>query len=876
MFHRTFLALILVAMFKVLCAQAPAIEWQRSFGGSFSDQGKAIALTVDGGMIMAGSSASVDGDLTTNNGSYDCWVIKLDSNGDIQWQRTLGGNSLDYLFAISPCIDGGFYVAGWTSSISGEIVSSNGDADCLVVKLSATGSIEWTRTLGGSEGDSAMSIAATADGGAIMVGSSESANGDVTENQGSYDWWVVKLDATGSIQWQRSFGGSGYWDSAESVALTSDGGYLIAGSTNSPDGDVVDHFGERDYWVIKLDASGTLQWQKTLGGSDGDLPRALSTTVDGGSIVVGNTLSTDGDITSNYGSADFWVVKLDAYGTLQWQRTYGGSGSETAYSVASTFDGGFIVVGESTSDDGDVTDPRGGLDFWILKIDATGTLQWQRSLGGSGDDRCLAVAPSSDGDYFVVGHSKSIDGDITDPNGMEDCWIVKLNHEFNSINGIAYADLNSDGLPDTDEPRLANHRLHLVDGTMPTWSNANGEYELNVFTPGTFEVQPTPVPHFLATPVTHSATFTGFLETDPLNDFAFQPVGVINDLSVSIAPLTAFRPGFTGRYLIHYQNIGNTVIAPTVGFQFVHPFTYLSATLEPTAITADSVSWQLPELQPFEEGTIEVNVNISTTAVLGSTIIAAATIFPLEGDANIADNKAQWWVTITGSYDPNDIQVDRPEISPEELADGVDLTYLIRFQNTGTDTAFTVRVDNPVPVNADFDTFDFIAASHTVQISYAAATSKFSFLFNNILLPDSNTNEPESHGYILYRMKPRSTLVLGDSVLNQVGIYFDYNLPIITNVAHTVIEQSVGMAQASASSSFTLFPNPTTGEVMIQVPRPVSNGSITVTDAMGRTVLQVLMNGNTHHLDMGALPRGFYVVAVQDAEGVSQQQVVLE
>ena len=442
--------------------------------------------------------------------------------------------------------------------------------------------------------------------------------------------------------------------------------------------------------------------------------------------------------------------------------------------------------------------------------------------------------------------------------------------------GSIYLDMNANSVKDAGEMVLKQHRVERVGGTEFDWTSNDGHYALHVLGSGVATLEPEPLQHFAPVPGSRSVHFEGLLETDSLNDFAFQPVGVVNDLSVSIAPLTAFRPGFTGRYLIHYQNIGNTVIAPTVGFQFVHPFTYHSASLEPTAITPDSVSWQLQELQHFEEGTIEVTVNISTAAVLGSTIIAAATIFPLEGDANIADNKALWWVTITGSYDPNDIQVDRPEISPEELADGVDLTYLIRFQNTGTDTAFTVRVENPVPVNADFNTFDFIAASHPVQISYTAATSKLSFLFNNILLPDSNTNEPQSHGYILYRIKPRSTLVLGDSVLNQVGIYFDYNLPIITNVAHTVIEQSVGLPSVTAGSALTLFPNPTTGEVMLRVPRPVSNGSVTVTDAMGRTLLRTTMNGSAHRLDLRPMPSGVYLIAVQDDEGGFQQRAVVE
>lgn len=875
MHYKTVLTFAFAISLSTVSAQAPVIQWQRTFGGSENDIATCVASTPDGGSIVAGQPSSVDGDITSYLGSGDFWIVKLDATGAREWQKTYGGSSDEEPTAIAVATDGGYIVAGYTRSTNGDITNNHGDYDCWVVKLDASGALQWQKTLGGSGSDGAKGVALTPDGGYIVSGWTISTDGDVTNNHGASDFWVLKLDANGTLQWQKTLGGSGS-EGAIGVALATDGGYLVGGSTSSQDFDVTNNHGSGDYWVVKLDASGDLLWQRTLGGSSSEVASSISATTDGGCIIAGTTQSVDGDVTNNQGGADYWVVKLDTFGSMEWQRTFGGIITDYAQSVASTPDGGGIVAGVSRSQNGNTLDQIGSNDFWVVKFDIEGNLQWQKALGGSGPDVAYAIANTDDGGYLCVGITYSTDGDVTSHNGLADYWVVKLSPNFNTISGIAFADLDNDGVQDTDEPGIAHHRVQLMDANLPAWSGADGAYSVNVFEPGIYGVEPDPMLHFLASPATHTSTFMGLLETDSLNDFAFQPVGVINDLSVSIAPLTPFRPGFTGRYLVHYQNVGSTALAPNVSFQFVDPFTYLSSSIEPTAITPDSVSWQLPELQPFEEGTIEVTVNISATAVLGSTVTATATILPLEGDANSADNSALWSVTITGSYDPNDIQVDRPKISPEELADGMDLTYLIRFQNSGTDTAFTVRVDNPVPVNADFNTFDFIAASHPVQISYTAATSKLSFLFNNILLPDSNTNEPESHGYILYRMQPRSTLVLGDSVLNQVGIYFDYNLPIITNVAHTVIEQSTGIPVAAAGNALTLFPNPTVGEVMLRMPGPVSNGAVTVSDAMGRTVLQTMMNGITHFLDLGAVPRGFYVVSVQDAEGVHLQQVVLE
>ena len=852
---------------------APAVEWQDCFGGTEQEWAGSCAMALDGGYFLGGSTASEDGDATGVSHMMDFWVVKLDPNGQLLWQEKFGGDDVESINSLAATSDGGCIAVGYTYSDNGDVTDSHGEADGWVVKLDQNGSLEWQRALGSSGLDRLYSVVET-DNGYIIAGYAENADGDVTVNHGSLDAWVVKLDLAGALVWERTYGGYSS-DFAFSIKASTNGGYVMAGYAGSSDGDVTGVQGIVDYWIVKLDDQGGIEWQRTYGGELYEEAKSIACTDDGGYVVAGHTRSTGGDVTNNHGGTDYWIIRLDPNGDLLWQRTFGGSGEDRAKNIIVDNDGGFLISGDTDNISEGGMGSLGWIDIWLMKLDQNGQLLWQKSIGGQAADGPGEIIRTQN-EIIIFGGSYSCS--FGNPIGQTsiDFLLVKLTYEVNAMIGSIYLDMNANSVKDAGEMVLKQHRVERVGGTEFDWTSNDGHYALHVLGSGVATLEPEPLQHFAPVPGSRSVHFEGLLETDSLNDFAFQPVGVVNDLSVSIAPLTAFRPGFTGRYLIHYQNIGNTVIAPTVGFQFVHPFTYHSASLEPTAITPDSVSWQLQELQHFEEGTIEVTVNNSTAAVLGSTIIAAATIFPLEGDANIADNKALWWVTITGSYDPNDIQVDRPEISPEELADGVDLTYLIRFQNTGTDTAFTVRVENPVPVNADFNTFDFIAASHPVQISYTAATSKLSFLFNNILLPDSNTNEPQSHGYILYRIKPRSTLVLGDSVLNQVGIYFDYNLPIITNVAHTVIEQSVGLPSVTAGSALTLFPNPTTGEVMLRVPRPVSNGSVTVTDAMGRTLLRTTMNGSAHRLDLRPMPSGVYLIAVQDDEGGFQQRAVVE
>ena len=230
-------------------------------------------------------------------------------------------------------------------------------------------SIQWQKCLGGTLEDAAHTIQQTTDGGYIVAGSTYSNDGDVTDNHGEMDVWVVKLDNAGNLQWQKCLGGSGF-DTPRSIQQTSDSGYIVAGLSESNDGDVAGNHGDFDSWIVKLDNAGNLQWQKCLGGTSFDEVRSIQQSSDGGYILTGRTASTDGDVTGNQGNSDFWVVKLDYTGNLQWQKCFGGTDYEDALSIQRTLDGGYIVAGLSKSDDGDVTGFHGVYDSWIVKLNS--------------------------------------------------------------------------------------------------------------------------------------------------------------------------------------------------------------------------------------------------------------------------------------------------------------------------------------------------------------------------------------------------------------------------------------------------------------------------------------------------------------------------
>ncbi|HYV91101.1 MAG TPA: hypothetical protein VE978_04935, partial [Chitinophagales bacterium] len=390
----------------------PTIEWQKSLGGDTTDQAGSIIPTADGGYILAGYTASNNGDVSGNHGEEDFWVVKLASDGGMIWERALGGIHEEKAHAVIQDADGGYVIAGAARSNNGDVSGNHGIHDFWVVKLDAGGSLLWQSTLGGSASDIAYDIIQTDDGGYAVAGLTYSNDDQVTGNHGQNDYWVVKLDAGGNLDWQKTLGGTGK-DEAYSIRQTFDGGYIVAGYTASDDSDVTGNHGLDDYWIVKLDATGNLMWQNALGGLKNDIANSIEQTTDGGYIVAGYTSSNSGDVSDNHGNTDAWIVKLDTAGTLIWQKALGGSSFDYGSEILRTADGGYVTLGSSLSLDGDVTGNHGGLDFWATRQDDNGNVLWQKSLGGSAADSGVSIKQTADYGFIVAGFSNSNDGDVT-------------------------------------------------------------------------------------------------------------------------------------------------------------------------------------------------------------------------------------------------------------------------------------------------------------------------------------------------------------------------------------------------------------------------------------------------------------------------------
>lgn len=421
----------------------PHIEWAKSFGGSDIDQAQSIEQTSDKGYIIAGSSYSNDLDIVGHHGSIDnpdCWIVKLDSNGILDWQRSLGGTADDVANSIKQTPDGGYIVAGYSTSKNFDVTGNHGKEDYWVVRLDGNGKIIWQKSFGGSRSDRAYAVELTGDDGFVVAGYSSSNDGDVTKHHGdttNTDYWIIKLDSSGNIKWQKSLGGYND-DVAYSIRQTADRGLIIAGSSYSVDtvgGDNNFSHGTVDFWVVKLDSMGVLKWQRSYGGSQFDEAYSIDLTSDGGYIAAGYSTSNDGDVTHNNGLSDFWIIKLDSIGNLKWQRSFGGSSTDAALSVKQTFDGGFIIAGNN--DSSTISGNHGGNDYYIVKLDSLGKLQWQKTLGGPGEEFALCIRQTADSGYVVAGSSDFDGGDVQGNHNHEDFWIVKLgNKQVNDVKTV--------------------------------------------------------------------------------------------------------------------------------------------------------------------------------------------------------------------------------------------------------------------------------------------------------------------------------------------------------------------------------------------------------------------------------------------------------
>jgi hypothetical protein len=373
--------------------------FKETYGGTSYDYGRSVIETSDGGYATTGYT------VTFGAGWEDAWLIKTDESGNMEWNRTYGGTDSDVGYSVIETSDGGYAIAGYTWSYGA------GGADAWLIKTDATGNIEWNQTYGGADGDAGYSIVETSDGGYAIAGITYSFGA------GAADFWLVKTDESGNMEWSQTYGGTST-DSAWSLVETSDEGYAIAGYTSSYGA------GSSDFWLVKTNKYGNMEWSQTYGGPSSETGWSVVESSNGGYALTGYT--------SSYGAGgyDVWLVKTDEIGNMLWSQTYGGTGTDSGYSVVETRDGGYAIAGYTTSYG------AGNNDVWLVKTDEIGNMQWSQTYGGTSTDNGYSVVETRNGGYAIAGETTSYGA------GIYDLWLIKT--DVSGESGLAWTDSTSD------------------------------------------------------------------------------------------------------------------------------------------------------------------------------------------------------------------------------------------------------------------------------------------------------------------------------------------------------------------------------------------------------------------------------------------------
>ena len=390
----TFALVILLCSSLVVWVEAASM-WSMTLEGAGKDRLYSVVHTSDGGYAAVGHSG------LSGVVDYDVYLFKIDSAGNMEWNKTYGGAGNDRAYSVVQTNDGGYAIAGSTNS------SGVGGLDFYLVKTDSAGNMEWNKTYGGAGNDVAYSVVQTSSGRYVITG------GTFSFGRGDGDIYWIATNSAGDRVWNKTYGG---WalDRGLSVMETADLGYVIGGFTWS---DVTTSL---DFYLLKIDSAGNMSWSRTYGGEENDVMSCAVQTTDGGYAIVGGALSYGA------GGIDFYLVKTDSAGNMIWNKTYGGAGSEIPYSVVQTNDGGYALTGYTTSFGHSIA------DGYLVKTDAAGNMMWNKTYGGENTDVLRSIVQATDGGYLMVGEFDSW------PSVEDDFWLVKVDEfgvvpEFSSL-----------------------------------------------------------------------------------------------------------------------------------------------------------------------------------------------------------------------------------------------------------------------------------------------------------------------------------------------------------------------------------------------------------------------------------------------------------
>jgi uncharacterized repeat protein (TIGR01451 family) len=503
---------------------------------------------------------------------------------------------------------------------------------------------------------------------------------------------------------------------------------------------------------------------------------------------VGNFLTLGGGYVTSLPYQPLIIEKRTLNGPRLWNKEYRYNSDKISngYAIKRTLLNNFFVAGSKHA----LSELQDG-DGWIFKMDSEGNVISSSLFGSDGIESFRSIALVDDRRLVAIGPTSSNSGQVQGNHGATDFWLVYVVEDYNTIKGSLFIDIDNNGIKDTDEPYFSSGFGKSYKGADSVKTGIIDGRFTNIVDTGTYQTSIALTAfknYYTITPVSKQTLFTSYGKRDSVG-FAAVPIASINDLSI-VALLQNFtRIGRTSSYQIRYRNDGTVIQNGQVRVVKDNRISFESANPVPQTIIGDTLIWNFSNLSVQQESLIQLNLKLPVTGItIGDTIKTIAAITPVLGDATTFDNFSNINNQVVGAYDPNDKTENHGGlVSPQQINDKEYLTYTIRFQNVGNDTAFKVVIKDPLSNKLDPSSIKLVAASHPYQLS-VYGENKLECTFDNINLPDSGTNSTASNGFITFQIRPKPSLAVGDSVSNSAYIYFDYNAPVNTNKQTTYIK----------------------------------------------------------------------------------------
>ncbi len=732
---------ILSILFVLLCqfvfSQIPSTEWIKCIGGSYEDGtfSKNCIQSNDSCYVILGSSESNNGDMMGTNGGSDIVLTKIDQQGNIVWLRNFGGSSAEEEGSLIKTTDGGYLIIGTTISNDYDISGNHGFRDIWVVKVNSSGIIQWQKCFGGSGDDNGRSIKQTSDGGFILIGYTSSNDYDVSGNHGFHDIWVVKLSNIGLIQWQKCFGGSGD-DYGDQLIESSDGNYYVGGVTHSYDGDGNGNHGVYDIFVAKLSSLGLVEWQKCLGSSETESFGSILMSSDGSIIIGGTSGINNGDVTTNYGGTDGWMIKLNSTGIIQWQKCFGGSGNDNISNLIETSDGGFVLLGGISANR-------------ITKISNLGIIEWQKNISSSSHS-LISIIQTSDGGYFAAGSTTSYNNEFINNHGGADIIAVKLN-VTTCENYIVTSNTNPTLTVNYGEtvtlPAITTNSTN--QSTTFSWGYLYSPFTLNPSNFSGINPNQLTITNVVGSMDNNQNTFVGYIDYgNGCGDTVFYNIDICTGISSQPANLSVA----TGNDAAFHVTVND----PSATYQWYSNFGILSNTGQYSGTNTDSLVVSNVNISNDNQYFYCIissqcdNLQYSDTAWLNGTQNV-----PCEGN-HIINNNTYYLTTTVGN-----------DISYSIITDSSELTFQWYANNTPLNNGSNYWGVNTNQLYINNFGFSYPNSYYCIITDNNNCKDTF-YLYVNI--------NSACSGYLIYDDHYRETTILpGSSVSIDVGHYYAYS-----------------------------------------------------------------------------------------------------